>query len=530
MNGYSANSLTDDIAQIADITADGLMTKLRYSSDAMAATTHGLSRAKNFYSHLLEGTSQSMRMGLFSRNLAYEQWKLKKAGQPVTLSRAQMHRIANNARNIAVDPTKRGSSETLNKVMSAVPYGNIILQSSAHLAGQTMLSRSAMSVVGTAMLGLWFSRNQMSEEARDYVENGQPAYKDIAFLTFEIPHDGEPFVPSQHLFRIPLGPELGTLLHGASALFDGMMYALGDEYRGDAASGTLDRLWEVAADTLNFPVPPILNIAATAGGLGQIQPGAAIDGRELFQQPRDYGNGMEGFRGIGLDEGVVSDRLWNMVYSALGTFGRTVMDSAEVIDTGMNKYDMNFRDAADHAAGAFFHDALARSPVGTLFTSAIAPPTPGTRLSGKAYELQDSMERISAMARMAMTKDTGDHMDADIPYSRAITVMPDKLTDPLLQQQAVQVRSYMLSGNNADAIDRIAQLRRSYYQTKSNVIANRDAVNTILSTIDKQMQDNYSIVLDRYGEFEQRMRETFQDPSWTLSTFIDAAEQDLINN
>lgn len=502
----------------------GLMHLSGYSSNSFASDIEKLNRVervlnKTGYVDMLDTIRDAYRMGLFSRNVAAAKMALPPGD---TISRATYDQITKHVRDVASDPSRRGTVDWFNKTLSGIPYGGVMVHSVSHLFAQWK-NPAAYSVVLGVTAAKWYSEATMSPEARDYVQNKTPDYARIANMYVELPHEGEPFDAGKHLITIGLAPELGGLTTIASTLFSGMF---GEDTSVETPMG--QRIIGAVGELFSLGVPVLANIATSALGYGQINVGGLVQRGEPFREPFEDG-GLSEQRGTGLNQGIITDRVYNLLVSALGTSGRIWGEAAEVMDSQVEKYDRGYFDAMDRVFDVvregYVDKQIARY---NLFDQSKLVRPLGTHSSSRAYEIDGALERMTTVMR-ALHPTLNEPLDADIPFSKLITEMPQKLSNKVLQKQGTYVAEYFGSPMHARQMDEISQLRKSYRRMQGNkdkAVPLR-VVNHSLNRANDMMMERYGIVLDEYGEFETFMREKFDDPDWTLDSFVDAVDDNL---
>jgi hypothetical protein len=523
MSGYSANSLTDDLIEVDN----NLAVRWNRVTDNLPVRA---------YRGLLDTIRDAYRMGLFSRNYAHEKWRhaesvrqnaraigaTPRPGQ-LDLPPSAVDQIVRHVREVAVDPTKRGSSDWVNAMTSATPYGNIMMQSVAHLVRVIATNPGARATAITLTGMAAYHKMTLSPEAREYIEDRVPQYKQIGHLAIEIRDEGEPFNPDEHLFHFPLGPEMGTIVNMGSELIVG---AIEGEARDSMDPTMLQQLGTALADIMSLPVPPIVNVLLAAGGLGNLQPGAALDNREAVRQPNTTGP-LDEMRGVGQGGGNFTDRMANIITSTLGTVGRTISEAAEVMDQEMSMEDGKLLEGLDRAFDVVRFNQVDRQQVGTLFTDTVLARPRGTPMSEQAYAVDNALEAIVRVAREQIPSLRSGIYDADNTYMYALSAVQERISNPALAAQTQMVRTHFNAIHN-DAMTNISQLNQAYFNTNSRTDIPLSVKNTELNRINELRHREFEIVLQGYGEFEESMRRMY-GPDWSLQGMIDAVEDDLRN-
>jgi hypothetical protein len=478
--------------------------------------------AARAYVSAIDGIRDAYRLGMFTRNVAHQQWINQRTTGRAKLTQAQYRKIVNHVREVSVDPAKRGSSDFINKTLSAMPYGNITLHSAAHMVRNILTNPGAWWSMSSLVMTTWALRESMSPEAKEHLETRVPDYRRGTSMTFEIPHEGEAFDPAKHLFHLPIGPEPGLIVHG---VLDGLSAWMNEAETGDRSLA--QQLRSALFDMVIPALPPIANVGAAAAGMGPIDTESAMRGDGVFRQPQIEG-GVPEYRGVGQNDGAVTDRLYYMVSSVLGSFGRTVMDAAEVLDSEMQQPDANMREGINDAFDVIKFNAVDRQRFGALFGNAVTQTARDTPLSEKAYALRNFAEGAQEFARVLIPNFDQGPLDADIPYDQVMTVMAERLTDPALQQQAMLIhQGFMSNPAVSDGFRDLSQLRKSYFRVQSNTEQNISERNTVLNDINDKMHAKYQQILQSYGMFEKQMQDISGDPEWSIDTFVDAAREDV---
>lgn len=514
MQGYSGNMMTEGLTELDN----GFLQRM---TDAITNPVKRSMTARAYVS-AIDGIRDAYRLGMFTRNVAHQQWINKQTTGRAKLSQAQYRKIVNHVREVSVDPAKRGSSDFINKTLSAMPYGNITLHSAAHMMRNILTNPGAWWSMGGLIMTTWALQEAMSPEAKQYLKERVPDYRRGTSMTFEIPHDGEPFDPQKHLFHLPIGPEPGLIVHG---VLDGLSAWMNETETGDR---TLAQQMRSALFDMIIPaVPPIANVGAAAMGMGPVDTESALRGDGLFRQPQIEG-GVPEYRGVGQNDGAITDRLYYMVSSVLGSFGRTVMDAAEVLDSEMQQPDANMREGINDAFDVFKFNVVDRQRFGALFGNAVTQTSRGTPLSEKAYAVRNFAEGAQEFARALIPNFDQGPLDADIPYDQVMTVMAEALRDPALQQQAMLIhQGFMSDPAVSEGFRDLSQLRKSYFRTQSNTEQDISERNTVLNDINDKMHDKYQQIVQSYGMFEERMRQITGDPEWSIDKFVEAAREDV---
>jgi len=515
MQGYTSNMMTEGLSQLNELQTSAFF---RNMDNAVKR-----SPVMQVYIGALDTIRDAYRMGLYSRNYAHQQWINKMAGDPPTPTPAQQRKIVNHVREVGVDPTKRGASDSVNKIMSSLPYGNITIQSANHAVRNMMTNPggrvAAMSLMSTA----WVMREMMSDEAKEYHDTRTPDYRRNTSLTFEIPHDGEPFDPAKHLYHLPLGPEMGLIVNGT---LDGLGAWMEEQKLGDPS--TYDRVKSALFDMLVPGVPPLVQAGAAATDRGALDVSSALRGDSLFRQPT-ISQGVPEMRGMGQNDGYMTDKIHGIMSAMFGAFGRTIADSAEVLDSELAKPDVTFREGMDRALDVFTYGTVDKQRVGTLFSDAVIEKPRGTPLSNTAYTIQQFGDTAVQFARDLVPNFSEGPRDKDIPYDRAVSMIPEALSDPDLKQQAMMIKAFFSTPQIAHSMRDAGQLRTAYFNNRSNTSVSMDQKNTTLNRINDEMHKNFETVAQSYGDFEQTMRQRTGNPEWSLETFAEAARRDIYN-
>ena len=508
MSGHPAHNYIDAIDA-----GTGKLEKL-----VSKATSNKMART---YNHLLETVRDAYRMGVFSRNVAYE--KSLKVGP---LNADDYRRIARNTKDVASDPTKHTASKNLSRIMSATPYANVIMHSTAHLAKQ-INNPAAYSVLAAMVAARFAFVNGLSPEAREYVDKQMPDYQRFLFLPIEQERtEGEPFDPSKHLELIPLGPEMGVVTQVAMDLLGGM---IDHEAQSNMDTSFTQRAIAGVGQLMEFPVPPVLNVGASLLGYGTLSPSAAVEGRPLFREGFQDA-GMQEYRGTNMNAGLVNDWVYNAVHSALGTAGRTIMDFAEVMDSQMYLHDEGFFDAADDAMDVTWHNAVERQAIGTLFSDATTQLSISSPQGNRAYEIDRAMDDLVSVYRATMPTIDGD-LDADIPLTDVINNMPRTVrNNPQLAKETGLVQAYFNTPYHKKQMEEITDLRQRIRRLKGDTQMSVEKRNTEINERIREMQKRYDNVLDNYAVFEDTMIRQTGDPSWSLQKLADRVEAYLRYN
>lgn len=517
MSGYTANMMTEGMHQLDELPTTKLMRNV----------TNGVRRNLGAQVFLAgqDVIREAYRMGLFARNYSYQVHVNKANGDPPKPTKKQLNAIVNHVREVGVDSTRRGANDNINRITSAMPYGNITIQSANHLVRNMMMNPGGRMAAFSMFTMAWALREAMSDEALEYHDKRTPDYRRNTSLTFEYGReDGDTFDPNKHLYHLPLGPEMGLLTNSVA---DGLRSWMGTIETGDPTFGA--RMRSALFDMMLPGIPPLMqgSTAALTGG-GTLNPESAARGDGLIRQP-SMESAVPEYRGIGQNDGWVTDRVASMVNSMFGAVGRTIMDSAEVLDMEAAQPDPSYGAAAMRASDVFWYNTVEKQRAGTLFTDAVIETPRGTPLSNKAYEIQKLGETAVQFARDMIPNFSQGPRDKDIPYADGITVLPETLRGTGLEQEAMLIKTFFTTRPEiTKSLQDAGQLRGSYFRTRSNTRVNLDERNTQLQKINDEMHQKFETIASAYGVFEDQMRSKF-GPTWTLEGFNRRARDAVYN-
>ena len=479
-------------------------------------------RVSRMYVGALDAIRDSARMAAFARNYAHT---VNKNGGPNNVTAKDMKRIAGEVRNMGADVSRQSGHQAINATLSAIPYGNVIVQSTAHLLHNVMTNPAAWSTIAAVAGMRLMHESSLSPEAYEYLRTTIPAYRQTDEFWYEVRDEGEPFNPDEHLRSFKIGPELGFITSVTSNFLGAMLEGAGiAEGQDDPVGGLGGQAQALAAlgDMIGFTTPPLLNVTANAFGYGNMDIPGAMRGDALFREPR-LDNAQEDFRGYGLSGGIMGDRMALMLNSALGTAGRVLSETLEVMldhPAGTMSAEA-MRDAMDVAV----FNAVERQEVGKLFSNAVIAEARTTPLSNAAYELDRALEEVANYARTNMVNISA-YNDADLYGGRGLDLMVERLDDPLLAQQASILREYLLSPAHAQEMEAIGQAKIRQHRLRGNVDLPVSERNRELNAINREIQERFERVLVNYGDFEQYMRQSFGD-GWSIEGFMRDARRNL---
>jgi len=165
--------------------------------------------------------------------------------------------------------------------------------------------------------------------------------------------------------------------------------------------------------------------------------------------------------------------------------------------------------------------------VGTLWSNDVRADPLSSPQADRTYQITKLTDAATQFARDLIPSFDG-RRDADIPFDKAMTMLPNKLTDSSLQAQAMAVKAWSTSGGNRSAMQDVSNLRQSHFRTRSNTDVPLSDKNAVLNKINDEMHMRLEQVAQSYGMFEKRMKKHF-GPDWTLEHFIDAASKNIYN-
>lgn len=496
------------------------------ANNAMTNMVNGARRNRVWrsYTNMLETVREAYRMGIFSRNVAFDEARLGR-----TLPKDRISRIAGEVRELGSDITKQSTSQVLNAALSTVPFGNTILQSTAHLLNHLFTNPAAWSVATTIVGMRTVSNMTMSQEARDYVNTQIPDYARSDTMYIEVEReDGEPFDPHKHLEAIHLSPELGMVTGLATDLFDAMLTEAGLVERDDAPGATTiaQRTAYMLGELIGFTTPPLVNMGAHAMDMGPVDMASAMRGDGLFRAPR-MDSGQADQRGYGLDGGWIGDRIANMLNTAFGTAGRTVSAGLEA--------------AIDHPSGTLTADAWAdamdvmkyeyvdRQKVGQWLTDAEKALPRSTPRANTAHNLDRGLEEAATLARIAVPN-ISEYADADLYAGQSFQLMVEQLDDVKLAQQAEYLHRYLLSPMHQHDMEAVGQAKIRQHRIRGSFEGTAQERVKMLNDINADVQERFDRVLSNYSDLEHAMADISDDPEWTLDKFLRSARADLMQD
>lgn len=474
------------------------------------------------YVNLLESIRDSARMAHFSRNVSQAQIESGTS----QLTGKELRRVAASTRDLGADITKQSGIQTVNKALSTVPYGNVIMQSTAHLVHQMMTNPAAWSTM-LAISGMRLLQMQsMSPEAREYWETQIPAYKRTDEFWMEVPReDGEAFDPAIHMKSFPIGPEVGFITSLGWRLFEGAGQQEGllpPAKRGPQYQSSWEQTMAAVSDLVGFSTPPLANIVANALGGGDLNFANIATDRPIMREPRELA-AQDDQRGYGQSGGIINDRIAGTMNAAMGTVGRMMSDTLEtLIDHPMGTASSEaWRDAMDVAV----FQGVERQVVGQLFSNATVVNPRSTAINDKVYTLNREMTRAADMSR-ALVPDTSRPNDADLFAGKSFQLMKERLETPELAEQAHLLHRYMLSSRHAHDMNIVGQLKERLHLKRGNVDAPVEEKNQELNKLNSEIQERMTRVMSNYAEFEQNMKKRY-GPEWSMTTFLRNANRDL---
>lgn len=471
------------------------------------------------YMGMLESVRDAFRMANFSRNFASE---TNRAGRP--LSREEINRIARHTRESGSDIGKQSGSQLTNAFLSAVPYGNTILQSTTHLV-KHMLSNPAAWSVGAAVGGYRYLLESMqTDEAREWIDANMPDYRRTPNIVVQI-GGREPgtFDPDKHLELVPLSPELGFVSMLTAGIMDNIINTERPELVTDRS------LWERAmsssADLVGFGVDFVPSLITTTLGMGRIDFSAAMQGRELLRQPRED-SGIDDFRGHGLTGGYMTDYMADVLNTSFGTAGRLLADMGEAaLDQPSSAPDGT---AWDAAMDVVMHNFVKGQQVGQWLTDAAKPQPRSTPLANKVYEMDRGLEQAAAFSR-ALVPGSESTNDADLFGGQSFQIMAMNMNDRGLAMQAYILHQYLNNDVHSHDMESIGQLKIRQHRVRGDKEGTLQQRNTALNDLNEEISQRMTRVMTNWDEVEQRMIDISGDEDWSLDKFLRRAREDVLN-
>jgi hypothetical protein len=480
------------------------------------------------YTGMLDNVRDAARMGMFVRNVAA--MELKNGNRPLTATQLRM--ISRNVREIAADPTRMGSSPFVSGFLSAIPYGNIILQSAVHMIRSTS-NPAFYSVLGTVTayrVAMSIAlEHQLGPEESQKLREESPAYKygtGFPTLTPEAWADwwGGIAQPTRHdVMWVPLSPELGMISNSAESVVRGL---LGVEFPNEASSSGV--IFDGFANLLNFGVPPIANVLTSAIAGQKLTPHVREGSIQFFTPPLS-GNPNEETgadrRGLGMNGGWITDRISDILSSAFGSTGQTIADALEISIDAPTAADQTFFEQFGSAMGVIQYDIFQKEApnipiIGSGYTER---DSAGTPLANRYYELENYLDVMHDEVNRAM--DPGGRVgEVTNPSGRSSMKVP-KISDRDLRRQVQQVEAFFDHPVRKTAIDRISIERRKGQGERGNYALNKSDQARVSNYHNDKVQAQYRKVMAEYGEFEEKMQGRW-GPDWSLNGLARSIKRD----
>lgn len=465
------------------------------------------------------------RMGNFSRQVAAME-RIKGRG----LTAAELQKAAAHTRDIAADPTRAGANKIISGALSVVPYGNIIMQSAVHMIRQMnnpSMYATIASVVAYRVFADAHIENTYGTDGMRYVKEQVPEWEQSMFV-FIPKYDNRP--PDHQwsrsdFWRIPLGPELGAFTAPLQSVVRSIM-----DVKTAHEPGAGQMVWQSLGSLVGLSMTPAVNAYTSIFGDGPFNLSNAFEGRDAYPSDTAMGGLNDQRRGVGQDEGLMTDWLANLLYATTGVFGADIADAVERFDTEFTKHDATFFDAAAEGFGTFLYNVeepFTRTTGYALWSDAHATrDAQGTPVAQKYYDLSDGLARIDAKLKIETRLFSGNSADARDPSAPDVMMLPELINDPKLAQEAMLVSDVLRDPVYKDAVATIRILQRELKLSRNSAKTNPLAVNERMNRINGQLQNQYSIVADEFDAMSGRIAKLTGQKDWSLSDFMDRVEAD----
>jgi hypothetical protein len=467
-----------------------------------------------------------VKIAYFARNLADLQAKTR---GPVSL--ADIRKLTHEARTIAGDMSKSGASETMNKITSAMPYANVMIQSMRHIYGGSMARMAkgdfapmAGLFFGTfvpgymAMQALSRANEQTDGAVFDWYYNKLPAWQRVSSIIFPNPlsENTGPFDPATDIIEIPIAPETVPLLQMARAWAESSGVIEGDQrMSGGLQTDTADAMGTL----MNLAVPP--PIGALAEGFGyRVYMGDAVAGIML-----GGGRGIVGQK-PGL-EGAVDEsqmRLNSSIHrdvrdtlaAVFGTSMRMIVESLDAGDAAADK-DGLYAGMSQVLSHLSF-EAQRRTPVANRALWGIDTAYRGNPMTEKYYQTISTMQQVFRMDENQNTGEVGGKTKGATIYPWS--ERPDLITRDVegipvaTLRSAVALSTQMLtSGEARELASQIGQVDRTITMVDGNRAMDprkrHEQINTLIDFRNRFAEALYGSVIQPW---EQQMEQMLGKP------------------
>lgn len=469
------------------------------------------------YMNMLEMVHNSSKYAFFAQNVAALQ---RKHGGKIP--KAELDKLVGETKSLSGDMTRSVGNETFSKVLSSIPYGQVAVNSTYHLAsaikhdptnvGARILTGAVLPKI--AAIGLISSIPALN----DWYWNQIPAWQRMSKIPvigpdwwIDLAQGNARELTENDIYLMPEAPELTPITNSMVTALR-TMGAFSPE--SEMTSSFAKELGEGIENISSIGTPPLISAIATGRkiDLGRLATGwltgkTAIDDAYLD-------NPHQGFNVTGINADSDFSRAFSSAINSL--FGVAASNAVNSIDVG--KQALEDGDSVMQAFGkAFKFDALQRERR--------LAEIPGTRETG-AYLFTNGQRRRYASTQQR--ERVVEVMNKFEPVMRQLTVDKDKsganmragqegldplatIQDPQMRVIAQEMSNALMKGKmkalsddrtdlNKDLVrieanrERISPL--SYHERVNSVMTKMNAINKSQEDVIMQLESN---LLHRYG-------------------------------
>lgn len=326
------------------------------------------------YSALLSSVHNAAKFAFFAQN--YDRLARNTPGkkkQNGKVNPAALEKLINETRQLSGDMSRVGGSDAYNKIVSAMPYANVTVQSLRYLTQEVarhpgdVIPRMVQGVILPALIGSYMMSN-WDDDAREYWWNTIPTWKRISTIPMPTPEtamawaNGEEVPFSRDaMVEVSMAPEYIPIAQAAMAAYKAIgLFGAADLVKGNRVPITAwDDLRTGFGTMVNLAMPPAISIGLAAGGqAGSI--GDFVAGRGLTRDLR-----APTFSGANSDKMNISSdvpRVLNDVIGAVaGAAGQIAVQMYDAFDINQEAGD-SFLTAANKALETGAFEVMSRVP------------------------------------------------------------------------------------------------------------------------------------------------------------------------
>lgn len=421
------------------------------------------------YSALLSSVHNAAKFAFFAQN--YDRLARNTPGkrkQNGKVSPAALEKLINETRQLSGDMSRVGGSDTYNKIVSALPYANVTVQSLRYLTQEIArhpgdvvprIIQGAIlpSLIGTYMMSNW------DDDAREYWWNTIPTWKRVSTIPMPTPEtvmawaNGEEVPFSRDaIVEVSQAPEYIPFAQTAMAAYKAIgLFGAADLVKGNRVPITaMDDLRTGFGTMVNLAMPPAISMGLAVGGqAGSI--GDFVAGRGLTRDLR-----APTFSGANSDKMNISSdvpRVLNDVIGAIaGAAGQIGVQMYDAFDINQEAGD-GFLTAANKALDTGAFEVMSRVPdlprAGSPLWKSREKLYKYTPEAENVFKTIELLEPVIGQVTVERDRNGRQRMVEKIG-----TVQFPEIADPMLKKMAMETQATFGRGKWKDLTKELADL------------------------------------------------------------------------